>query len=108
MEKGVLVESGPVDTLFASPQHPYTEGLLAAMPRLGSVSERLVTIPGTVPPATQWPAGCRFQDRCPYAWERSAQHPELIQAAPGHRARCHLVTEPQHRQLKHAPLAARS
>ena len=108
MYAGEVVEEAPVQRLFASPQHPYTEGLLAAMPRLGSVNERLVTIPGTVPPATQWPAGCRFQDRCPYAWERASEHPALVEAAAGHRARCHLVTEPQRRQHKHTPAAAAS
>ncbi len=107
MYAGEVVEEAPVQRLFAAPQHPYTEGLLAAMPRLGSVSERLVTIPGTVPPATAWPAGCRFQDRCPYAWDRSTQHPELAEVADGHRARCHLVTEPQRRAQKHEPAAAR-
>jgi peptide/nickel transport system ATP-binding protein len=107
MYAGEVVEEAPVQRLFASPQHPYTEGLLAAMPRIGSVSERLVTIPGTVPPATAWPAGCRFQDRCSYAWDKCSGHPELLDAAAQHRARCHLVPEPQRRAQKHAPSAAR-
>jgi oligopeptide/dipeptide ABC transporter ATP-binding protein len=107
MYAGEVVEEAPVQRLFASPQHPYTEGLLAAMPRLGSTNDRLVTIPGTVPAATAWPNGCRFQERCTYAWERSAEHPELTEAAPGHRARCHLVSEPQRRAQKHEPAAAR-
>ncbi|MEK7402639.1 MAG: ABC transporter ATP-binding protein [Gemmatimonadota bacterium] len=106
MYAGEVVEEAPVQRLFAAPQHPYTEGLLAAMPRLGSVSDRLVTIPGTVPAATAWPAGCRFQDRCAYAWERASGHPELSEVVPGHRARCHLVTEPHRRSQRHVPLAA--
>src|SRR6185295_11107112 len=77
MYAGEVVEEAPVQRLFAAPQHPYTEGLLAAMPRLGSTRERLVTIPGTVPPATAWAAGCRFQDRCAYAWDTCGTHPEL-------------------------------
>jgi peptide/nickel transport system ATP-binding protein len=107
MYAGEVVEEAPVHSLFASPKHPYTEGLLAAMPRLGSTNERLITIPGTVPPATQWPTGCRFQDRCAYAWEKSSEHPELLDAGAGHRARCHLVMEPQRRSQKHEPSAAR-
>ena len=106
MYAGEVVEEAPVHRLFASPQHPYTEGLLAAMPRLGSTADRLVTIPGTVPAATAWPDGCRFQDRCSYAWDRASQHPDLSQVADGHRARCHLVSEPQRRQQPHTPLAA--
>jgi peptide/nickel transport system ATP-binding protein len=98
MYAGEVVEEAPVQRLFASPQHPYTEGLLAAMPRLGSTADRLVTIPGTVPAATNWPTGCRFQERCSYAWERASEHPELSEAAPGHRARCHLVHEPARRK----------
>jgi oligopeptide/dipeptide ABC transporter ATP-binding protein len=106
MYAGEVVEAAPVQRLFASPQHPYPEGLLAAMPKIGSVNKRLVTIPGTVPPATAWPAGCRFQDRCSYAWDRATEHPELSDVDAGHRARCHLVAEPQRRSQKHAPTAA--
>jgi peptide/nickel transport system ATP-binding protein len=107
MYAGEVVEEAPVQQLFASPQHPYTEGLLAAMPRLGSSKERLVTIPGTVPAATQWPAGCRFEDRCAYGWARCSTHPELSDTAAGQRARCHLIAEPARRAQKHEPAAAR-
>ena len=55
MYAGEVVEEAPVDALFAAPHHPYAEGLLAAIPRLGVRRERLATIPGTVPPATAWP-----------------------------------------------------
>ena len=113
MYAGEVVEEAPVDALFAAPQHPYTEGLLAAIPRLGEARERLATIPGTVPPATAWPAGCRFRERCPYAWERcEREHPPLYQvggtsgAGAGHTARCHLVDEPARRAGRHLPLAA--
>jgi len=106
MYAGEVVEEAPVQQLFAAPKHPYTEGLLAAMPRLGAVNDRLVTIPGTVPAATAWPMGCRFQERCSYAWEKASEHPELSEVGLGHRARCHLVSEPQRRQQKHTPLAA--
>ncbi|HKW46701.1 MAG TPA: ABC transporter ATP-binding protein [Gemmatimonadaceae bacterium] len=105
MYGGEIVEEAPVKTLFAEPHHPYTEGLLAAMPRLGETRERLRTIPGTVPPPTRWPSGCRFHDRCPYAWERcTSEHPSLYQVGSGHVSRCHLAQEPERRKHPHEPL----
>ena len=107
MYAGEVVEEAPVGALFAEPHHPYTEGLLAAMPRVGQERERLEVIPGTVPPSTDWPVGCRFQDRCPYAWERCAsEHPPLYRIAGGHASRCHLADEPERRAQRHLPLAA--
>ena len=105
MYGGEIVEEAPVKTLFAEAHHPYTEGLLAAMPRLGEARERLRTIPGTVPPPTRWPEGCRFHDRCPYAWERcTREHPPLYQIGGGHVSRCHLAEEPERRAHAHEPL----
>ena len=105
MYGGEIVEQAAVKTLFADAHHPYTEGLLAAMPRLGETRERLRTIPGTVPPPTRWPTGCRFHDRCPYAWERcSTEHPPLYQIGAGHTSRCHLAEEPERRAHPHEPL----
>jgi ABC-type glutathione transport system ATPase component len=57
MYAGEVVEEATTDALFAAPHHPYTEGLMAAAPRLGERRERLATIPGSVPPATAWPVG---------------------------------------------------
>ena len=96
---GQVVESAPTRALFATPQHPYTEGLLASIPRLDHPRERLRSIPGSVPPATAWPGGCRFHPRCPYAWEkcRTAEPPMLETATPGHTAQCWLVAEPARR-----------
>jgi oligopeptide/dipeptide ABC transporter ATP-binding protein len=106
MYAGEVVEEAPVDALFAQAHHPYTEGLLAAVPRLGARRERLATIPGSVPPATAWPAGCRFRDRCPYAWERCArEHPPLYRIGEAHVSRCHLADEPERRAHRHLPLA---
>ena len=98
MYAGEVAEQAPVDTLFAEPHHPYTEGLMRAMPRVGQIRERLAVIPGTVPPPTAWPSGCRFHDRCPYAWERCVnEHPPLYQIGEGHVSRCHLAQEPERR-----------
>jgi peptide/nickel transport system ATP-binding protein len=99
MYAGRVVEEAPVDALFANPAHPYTEGLLAAMPRLGDARTRLSTIAGTVPAPTALPSGCTFRDRCPQAFERCArEEPVLHQVGVAHRARCHLVQEREHRQ----------
>lgn len=110
MYGGEVVEEAPVDELFAAPHHPYTEGLLGAMPRVGDIGARLRTIPGTVPPPTAWPSGCRFRDRCPYAWERCAsEHPPLytINGSAGtHVSRCHLAEEPERRNHPHEPLVS--
>ncbi|MEO5510042.1 MAG: ABC transporter ATP-binding protein, partial [Longimicrobiales bacterium] len=76
MYGGEIVEEASVETLFAAAHHPYTEGLMNAMPQITDSRERLNVIPGTVPPPTAWPSGCRFRDRCPYAWERcELEHP---------------------------------
>ena len=106
MYAGEVVEEATVETLFSEAHHPYTEGLLRAMPRVGQERERLATIPGTVPPPTAWPSGCRFHDRCPYAWERCvAEHPPLYQIGGGHVSRCHLAEEPARRETPHEPWA---
>ena len=107
MYGGEVVERAVVDQLFAVPQHPYTRGLMAAMPRLSERRERLKTIPGIVPPSTAWPAGCRFRDRCSYAWSRCEQeHPPLYTVAIEHESRCHLAVEPAHSGEQHVPAAA--
>jgi oligopeptide/dipeptide ABC transporter ATP-binding protein len=104
---GVVAET--VRELFARAHHPYTEGLLEAMPRVGQERERLAVIPGTVPAPTDWPSGCRFHDRCPYAWERCVEeHPPLYRIATAgdttHTSRCHLAEEPDRRANPHPPL----
>jgi len=107
MYAGEVVEEAPVRRIFAAAHHPYTEGLLRAMPRVGATGGRLAVIPGSVPPPTAWPDGCRFRDRCPYAWERcEREHPPLYQIGEGHASRCHLAVEPERRAHPHLPLAA--
>jgi len=98
MYAGRVVETAPTETLFERPTHPYTAGLLAAVPRIDAPRTRLHAIPGQVPAATAWPPGCRFHPRCPYAWEKcAAQEPPLLDIGMGHTARCWLVTEPERR-----------
>ena len=105
MYAGEVVEEAPVHALFAAGHHPYTEGLMHAMPRVGRSLERLAVIPGTVPAPTAWPAGCRFRDRCPYSWERcEREHPPLYRIGEGHTSRCHLAEEPERRAHPHPPL----
>ncbi|HEY2026230.1 MAG TPA: ABC transporter ATP-binding protein [Gemmatimonadaceae bacterium] len=107
MYAGEVVEEASTAELFARAHHPYTEGLLGAMPRVGKERERLATIPGTVPPPTAWPTGCRFRERCQYAWERcEREHPPLYPIGANHVSRCHLAVEPERRSTPHTPLAA--
>ncbi len=105
MYGGEIVEEAPVRVLFDDAHHPYTEGLMNAMPQITESRERLNVIPGTVPPPTAWPSGCRFRDRCPYSWERcETEHPPLYQIGEGHTSRCHLAVEPERRAHPHLPL----
>ena len=100
MYAGQVVEHGTVDQIFNDPRHPYTEGLLRAIPRLGQDTHRLAVIPGTVPPPTAWPTGCRFHTRCPYAWEKTVRdQPELFQVDgdPTRLSRCWLEKFPERR-----------
>ncbi len=105
MYGGEIVEEADVGVLFASAHHPYTEGLMNAMPQITEDRERLNVIPGTVPPPTAWPSGCRFRDRCQYAWDKcEREHPPLYQIGERHTSRCHLAVEPERRAHPHLPL----
>jgi peptide/nickel transport system ATP-binding protein len=90
MYGGDVVESAPVKAFFRRPTHPYSEALLAAMPRVDRPTEALSPIPGQVPTLPQMPAGCRYQSRCPLRIERCAERPPLkpLPGASEHRARC--------------------
>jgi peptide/nickel transport system ATP-binding protein len=108
MYAGEVVEEAAVGRLFAAAHHPYTEGLMHAMPQIGHERDRLNVIPGMVPAATEWPAGCRFRERCPYSWNLcETEHPPLYQIADGHVSRCHLAIEPERRNQPHPPLVVR-
>ena len=86
-----IVESGPVEEVFAFPGHPYTEALLRANPGLAAKGNRLDTIPGHVPSPFEEITGCRFQDRCSLVEPRCRLlHPPLEQIAERH-IRCVLA-----------------
>ncbi|TNE38940.1 MAG: ABC transporter ATP-binding protein [Alphaproteobacteria bacterium] len=91
MYGGASIESGRTDRIFEELSHPYTQGLFAAMPRLGRArNQRLVTIPGTVPDLINLPTGCTFTDRCPLASDICRNTPPPVHAfKTGHRVACH-------------------
>ncbi len=90
MYAGRIVESGAVDKVLTSPQHPYTQGLLAASPTLER--KALTPIPGTVPQLTDLPPGCAFAPRCLFHREQCDQAvPEFRRPEPDHGARCILL-----------------
>jgi peptide/nickel transport system ATP-binding protein len=98
MYAGRKVEEARVSELFRSPRHPYTQGLLGALPRLGSSindkATRLVEIPGAVPSLKQRIAGCVFASRCALAREVCRQVPPALELkAPGHLAACHFASK---------------
>ncbi len=82
MYAGRVVDRGPVESVFRSPQHPYTEALLRSIPVLGMTqAEPLQVIQGVVPSPLHWPAGCRFASRCEHAFDRcTAEDPPLLAA----------------------------
>jgi peptide/nickel transport system ATP-binding protein len=88
---GRVVETGPVAAIFTAPQHPYTAGLLAALPSAHTrPGELLNVIPGRVPDLVARPSGCSFRDRCPRALEVCARiDPPLEPGPAGHPAACH-------------------
>ena len=89
MYAGEIVERASVDELFASPQHPYTVGLLGSIPRLDRRAEHLATIEGMVPNMTKPPTGCRFAARCPFVGDACLKAPPpLVAVSPGHASRC--------------------
>lgn len=90
MYAGMPIEFAPVDKLYNSPQHPYTEGLLGAIPVVGETREkRLVSIGGTPPDLFEAPKHCQFAWRCPYVFDACWEEiPGFIEVSEGHKTRC--------------------
>ncbi|AML51854.1 ABC transporter ATP-binding protein [Falsihalocynthiibacter arcticus] len=89
MYAGAIVETGPVEKIFANPIHPYTEGLLKSIPRPDRDIGEIYSIPGAVPALDKMPAGCRFAPRCALSTERcKVEDPELQMVTEGHAAAC--------------------
>jgi oligopeptide/dipeptide ABC transporter ATP-binding protein len=106
MYAGRIVEQTDVKTLFAKPLHPYTQGLIASIPILGTVKERLEVIPGSVPNLVNLPSGCKFAPRCKARLEYGLKicteaEPDLVQVQRDHSARCWLYLD---NEDFHAPL----
>ena len=103
MYAGEVVEEAGVADTFDQPFHPYTQGLLKSMPRIGDPAggrkQRLNEIPGIVPVLTELVTGCRFADRCPHVFEICRQsHPQLEAVGENHLARCWLKSYPERRK----------
>lgn len=92
MYAGCIAEAGTAEEIFHSPRHPYTWGLLRALPRLNAAKgSRLVSIAGQPPDLANLPTGCPFHPRCPHAMQICmAEYPELSPITPGHSVHCWL------------------
>ncbi|UCE00576.1 MAG: ABC transporter ATP-binding protein [Chloroflexota bacterium] len=110
MYAGRIVEQTDINDVFAKPLHPYTQGLIASIPVLGKIKDRLDVIPGSVPNLINLPPGCKFASRCrarvEYEMEICTEtEPSLLQVLPNHTVRCWLYQS--HEEQAHtAPLRA--
>lgn len=98
MYAGQIVEQADVQTIFAHPMHPYTQGLIGSIPVLGKLKERLEVIPGSVPNLVNLPPGCRFAPRCRAREEHALEictreEPALHETEGGHKVRCWLYQD---------------
>ncbi len=95
MYLGRIVETGPVRQVIRTPAHPYTKGLLAALPNLNDLEAPLIPVPGDIPSPLERPPGCVFNTRCSVAIEGLCQTriPEFTQVNEVHRVACHLVAQ---------------
>jgi oligopeptide/dipeptide ABC transporter ATP-binding protein len=91
MYLGRIVEQGPTEAIFANPNHPYTQALLAEAPVISAHKRRFSAIRGEIPSPLHPPSGCHFHPRCPHVMERCrSERPALKQIAPGRLSACHL------------------
>lgn len=97
---GQVCESGPVETVIKSPQHPYTQALLESIPHVDvEMDDRLMTIPGELPDPSRLPEGCPFAARCPHVMDVCYRvNPPLEALQPGHTVACHLHTEAENEE----------
>lgn len=101
MYTGQIVESATVKELFEKPMHPYTKGLINAIPKMDKNCKRLEAIEGMVPDADKMPQGCRFNPRCPHATDRCRNEmPKLIKVDEMRSIRCFLYDEKTEEELK--------
>ena len=89
MYGGRIMERAPVNPIFQAPAHPYTQGLLAAIPRVDQKGDQLSAIPGSPPNMTNPPPGCPFAPRCAYVLPACQTMPALVETAPGRERACH-------------------
>jgi peptide/nickel transport system ATP-binding protein len=94
MYAGRLAEKAPTDTIVNAPLHPYTQALLASLPEVGVRHDQveLKGIPGRPPSLINPPTGCRFRDRCPFAFDKCAETPPFQEVKAGHHVACWKVT----------------
>jgi peptide/nickel transport system ATP-binding protein len=94
MYAGRLAESAPTDVLVSEPQHPYTQLLISSLPEVGVryAGKRLTGIAGSPPGLLDPPAGCRFRDRCPLAFDKCVEQPPFVEIAENHKVACWKVT----------------
>jgi len=98
MYAGKIVEQGSVREIYDHPKHPYTEGLLKSVPRIGSKAA-LYLIPGQPPDLANLPLGCPFSPRCPHIMERcKTEEPDEYSMADGHTTRCWLPAQEGYRE----------
>ncbi|WP_120004505.1 ABC transporter ATP-binding protein [Nesterenkonia muleiensis] len=94
MYAGRVMEHTDVFSIYSTPAHPYTKGLLESLPRIDAEGDRLSTVPGLPPTLTDMPPGCPFNPRCPYATDLCrTDRPELLPVADGHTSACHYREE---------------
>jgi peptide/nickel transport system ATP-binding protein len=91
MYLGRIVEEAPAEEIFARPNHPYTQALLAEVPRIEARKREFTAVKGEIPSPLNPPSGCHFHPRCPHAMPVCREvAPALKDVAPGHRSACHL------------------
>lgn len=96
MYLGRVVETAPTDTIFDTPQHPYTQALLSAVPQMDPHRRReRIILPGETPNPSELPVGCSFQNRCPLVHDRCrSEPPQLLATETGHLVECFAVHHP--------------